>query len=236
MSAEVKMESSKAGLPHAEKLKKTELLDEKCKKFSEYVKREKIESPSKEVLTKFFSKAEVITLWKRFELARGKESLTVREAWDDLVKEGRGKSEARRMTTLALFAAGIDGGREWANKLMTISEEIRHVRSSGTKKRKLYWGELVTQHGWDEACKFVESGKFKKVLDKDGDECYVKTTEVATDITSCEASASSSKRLALVAYYYFTLHDTVTCALRFRIIAECCVGYVCHCSRIGFVC
>ena len=90
---------------------------------------------------------------------------------------------------LASFVAGSDENT-WSQKLITTVQEIKRVRSSGQKSKKKYIGELETIHGYEEAHAMIRKGKFQNTYDKDGDECYIKVEEFASDVNIDTNSAS----------------------------------------------
>ena len=62
-----------AGVTFERKKELTKALNDKIKLFVEHIEAKKIETPSKE--------PDLDTLWKRFESARNRKGLNIKEAW-----------------------------------------------------------------------------------------------------------------------------------------------------------
>ena len=134
----------------------------------------------------------MIALWKRFEKERGRQGLSIQQAWDDLVKLGKKASGNVRMSVLATFVLG-DETRQWTQKLISTVQEIKRTRSVGMRSVKRYLGELEQQHGVEEANDMIAKGKFRKTKDRWDDECYVKVEEWAEDVREESSSAAVSR-------------------------------------------
>ena len=59
----------------------------------------------------------------------------------------------------------------------------------------LYPGELRQMHGLEEAARFMRNGKYRKVVDADGDECYVKTTQKQVTTKERETAVEASRTI-----------------------------------------
>ena len=176
----------------AARVKSTTRIDDQCRAFALHVEKAGISNPDKQTMMKFFSKTDMQALWKRFETARGREGMSVQDAWNDLLKLGKAKSEAKRYETLASFVGSSDP-REWCNRLITVTEEIRHRKEDGSKSKILYMGELEQLHGEREAADFVRRGKYKEVLDEWGDAAYAKLQRVSKYMQSRSSTCATSR-------------------------------------------
>ena len=169
----------KKGQSIKERSEVTDVVNQKCKDFANHIKKNSIEKPDKETLLKFFDKSTLITLWKRFESARGKKGLSVQQAWDDIIKEGQKKPEDKRYECLGIFISGAPDNT-WTSRIITVSEEISEIKKAGSKGKVYYKGELEQIHGIDEATDFINRGKYEKVTDEEGDAvCFINQTKQA---------------------------------------------------------
>ena len=59
----------------------------------------------------------------------------------------------------------------------------------------MYYGELCQAHGKDEADEFIKKGKFVKIEDSDGDECYVKKIKTEEHEIKHERTGSATRTM-----------------------------------------
>ena len=91
----------------------TEALDDKIEKFKEAVCAQGItDKPDLSMLKKWFTPSQMSCLWKRLQAARGKESMTITEAWDEINKKPAGAPSARK-DVLMIFLSLEPGALRW---------------------------------------------------------------------------------------------------------------------------
>ena len=116
-------------------------------------------------------------------------------------KKGRAHSEDQRYTTLATFVQGTQGTKpvlEWSTQLVQLVESIKKEKKIGTKSVPMYFGELERKHGWEEATAFIAKGKYRKIVDAQGDAQYIKTQQYYVDEAAHSTTVSVERSLLLL--------------------------------------
>ena len=69
---------------------------------------------------------------------------------------------------------GDDG---WQSNLLTYVESISFKESKLREEELLTMGQLIQQHGYEEATRKIDSGHFRKGEDSDGDSVYMRVNK-----------------------------------------------------------
>ena len=99
------------------------LLEKQMEAMRKYCQEKKITQPSTEILNKFlFNPTLKAGAWQKLKLARGKESMSVQEAWGELckVKAGKGKTAEKN----AILFHFVRGDPKWGERLERQSLKI----------------------------------------------------------------------------------------------------------------
>ena len=156
-----------------------DLLDKQIRLMKEYCKQHNVTKPDSEVLGRFlYTPSLKASAWQKLKAARGKESMSVQEAWDEIsgLKTGKGKTEMKN-TTLFLF---LSGNPKWAERLEEQVQTISKTDTKTLKQQEFSRGELDRIHGFEETQDFIDKGKFIELEDEWGDKVYVKSTKTHT--------------------------------------------------------
>ena len=155
-------------------------LKEKVAKFQEKVKQLGIkDSPDITVLKGFFSKTELSQLWVELKRARGKADVSVREAWNTINQMKNGKTAANNV----VLWNQIVMPSEWQSRMLNFVKRSEKSHEKSAKKEEHPRGQLIQQHGYEEAMDMIERGKVVEQEDSDGDLLYVRQSkaEIASE-------------------------------------------------------
>ena len=136
------------------------------------VKREVIDD---DVLRDHFTQNEMCALWDRLKRARGREDMSVEEAWKAIVKLKTGtvaKSKGSILMDMVCYP-----GTKWAQSLLKMHESLRSYGRKETLLEEKTEGQLVQEHGYVEAMRFIASGKYVEKLDEDGGRVFVRRSK-----------------------------------------------------------
>ena len=78
----------------------------------------------------------------------------------------------------------------WKTMLVREVETITRVTEVYKTEELMYKGELIEQHGADEALDFIRREEYRKVFDDGGDEAYVKVRKTIKAGVKWEGSAA----------------------------------------------
>eukprot|EP00959_Pyramimonas_sp_CCMP1952_P110984 2321855-Pyramimonas_sp.AAC.1 len=155
------------------------LLDNQIKLMKEYCIKHKVHKPDMQVMNRFlYTPTLKAGAWQKLKAARGKQNMSVQEAWDQIsgLKAGKGKTEMKN-NTLFLF---LKGDPKWAERLESQVQTISRADTTQVKRQQYSRGELEQIHGVSEAQDFIDKGKFIEMEDEWGDKVYVKATKTHT--------------------------------------------------------
>ena len=82
--------------------------------------------------------------------------------------------KAKLQCLLDKVMLGDDG---WQANLLTYVESISCKESKLREEEPLTRGQLIQQHGYEEATKKIESGRYRKEEDSDGDSIYMRVNK-----------------------------------------------------------
>jgi len=148
-------------------------LDFKIKMFRElFLAKEGVENRGR-YLKLFFKGEEMSKLWGRLKTAMKGAVTTVRDEWDKINQlPARCGKDQKKANILAFQLALPDGWQQ------AVGQEVRTAgtrTSLFTKKKEKYWGELKQKHGEEEAKWMIDTGKYVKTTNKQGEEVYVRS-------------------------------------------------------------
>ena len=90
------------------------------------------------------------------------------DAWD----------AASKMIEKAVYlATAITEGINWEKLVVKRWASFKHDQRKGIRAEQKYFGELVQQHGYQEAMDFIRKGKYQELTDEWGDKYYKKTSK-----------------------------------------------------------
>ena len=150
------------------------------------MKREKIDLA---LLKKTLTKNEMSALWRRLTRRRASSDMTIRQMWDELcdMKVGQQAHKGEVLVAMAL-------GENWRDRLITVTDTISKVEARQVTKTQYTKGELIQQHGRDEAEDFIRRGKYRAVEDADGDTVYIKEKRAIIETASREKTTQLSRQ------------------------------------------
>ena len=93
------------------------------------------------------------------------------------------EAKGERLVTLQSFLNGVVarvGSSDWQEHLLTVHDKIEQRAEMKLTAKGMYKGELIQKHGKKEAMRFINTGKWRKSVDKDGDEIYDKVQKTDT--------------------------------------------------------
>ena len=82
----------------------------------------------------------------------------------------------------------------WKDRLVAISVQHSNVKAHTKRKESLTKGQLIQQHGYDEAMDMISRGKFQEAVDSDGDTVYVRSNQ-RFDHTTTKGTTVTSTRI-----------------------------------------
>eukprot|EP00969_Alexandrium_andersonii_P137947 6100772-Alexandrium_andersonii.AAC.1 len=82
--------------------------------------------------------------------------MDVKSAWQAIQEMKAGKNEAKLKV---LFNKLVLPEGMWQTRMVEMVEKIEKVKESKKNQEWLTKGQLVQQHGWDEAMEMINSGK-----------------------------------------------------------------------------
>ena len=93
---------------------------------------------------------------------RNKEDITIRQAWIDLttVLSRKGVCNQVKNDALAQWVCFL---HNWKSRLLRSVESIRQIHSKDLVAEPPTWGQVVVQHGEQEAWELFELGEFKEI-------------------------------------------------------------------------
>eukprot|EP00974_Lingulodinium_polyedra_P066761 6461934-Lingulodinium_polyedra.AAC.1 len=100
--------------------------------------------------------------------------MSIRTAWQTICGLKTGAAKAKQQV---LFEFLSKPPRQWAQRLVSMSDEITMSEIRRKKAVTLTRGQLEVQHGFMEASEMIAKGKYKRFLDADGDEMFVRVDQ-----------------------------------------------------------
>ena len=104
---------------------------------------------------------EMSTLYGWFSTARRYASDQAKKAWDQ-IKSAQWRQGSNEKTIKAL-AMQICRPHEWEAHFIAEVHELTKTQSNTTKRKYVYYGQLVKKHGKEEAASLIENGKVEKM-------------------------------------------------------------------------
>ena len=107
-----------------------------------------------------FSDEEMSKLWGKLKTQiKNASSDEVRKKWETVCEAGKGgcKNLAKNET----LALALAYPKDWEHKMVSSKRTIAQIETKAKKRVKMYKGELIQKHGFQEAMEFIQKGKFK---------------------------------------------------------------------------
>ena len=149
-----------------DKKQKTEDLDQRIEGFKEYCAKETDVWKRGQYLKEYFTQDEMCALWGRLKTMRSNASQQVQDTWKDIEK--RSVHEGKTVEKHNFLAVALTEKMHWERLLVTRWYKFKRSQRQKVEGKQVYWGELVQQHGYEEASQFVAMGKYRAFKDRQG--------------------------------------------------------------------
>ena len=140
--------------------------------------------------------------------------MSVKEAWEEIGKMKDGGGVAKKREVLSLFVKDFQSldSHMWQDRLLEIKEEISMTEEKSIKKSEFTRGELIQQHGFEEAIDMIRKGKFQEAKDRWGDTIYIKSkreyVESAKRTKTVELTRTASFLKNINAFFCFNIEQS----------------------------
>eukprot|EP00974_Lingulodinium_polyedra_P048398 4648196-Lingulodinium_polyedra.AAC.1 len=150
------------------------------------------DNPDLGLFKKHFNAKHMSHLWELLKRARGKTTMDVKTAWKAIqdMKAGKNQEKLKVLFNKLVLPEGV-----WQTRMVEMVEKIEKKKESSQGKEYLTKGQLVQQHGWDEAMALIEKGKVIREEDSDGDSIYVRRKKSTKETHSHSASVAITRTL-----------------------------------------
>ena len=139
-------------------------------KFVEHVQEQGIqEKPDMDLFRKFFTPKQMSHLWVMLQRKRQKSDMSIKDAWQAICQLKGTKNEAKLGVLYDLL---VRPGQQWQDRLVSYVDKLEHTQKSKKTKESLTKGQLITQHGFEEAMGMIDSCKVVEAEDSGGDTVY----------------------------------------------------------------
>ena len=154
------------------------------------------EDPRK-MLRKYFTDKEMSVLWNRLQRKiKSQGTGDTKQKWQDLAKLKKG--EGKNVVKSKALSLNLAFPEKWQDMWVKEVERITQTDEKQTVKEELTRGELQQRHGFAEANRLIEKGKWEATVDSDGDEVFVKSSKKRTHTMSHSRMAELNNRHQLV--------------------------------------
>ena len=122
------------------------------------------------LLRKWFSPKEMSLLWGRLNTAVGRSNAALKQKWADLKKKDQGRSSQKNQINNEILALklSVENENEFAERAITIIEELKVSRENSREGEWVYRGELEQKLGQREAAEHIAMGKYEEGEDHQG--------------------------------------------------------------------
>ena len=125
---------------------------------------------------------QLIAVWMRLKTARnGCKDMSIAEAWETLHALKVGGTKLKQHVLCEFVMDNCDpNGVHWRQRLINVKESAQEKETKKEAHIPKTKGQLIKEHGLDEATDFIRRGKYKSFVDKDGDAMYVRVEQSFT--------------------------------------------------------
>ena len=165
-------------------------LGDKVEKFRLAMKAVgKEDTPDLAELRGAFTAGEMSTLWARMKQTRGRDDMTIQEAWTDLNKQkGANVLKNECMYNFLVLPKVV-----WRERLLQLRERISFTKSATRLNEELTEGQLRQQHGADEAERLIAEGTFVEWGTLGSATTYKRVSKSTTQVAAHEKQIESTR-------------------------------------------